>query len=414
MGNQGVIFESRVDRSDGYIIQMFSDTDWYKVTMGQFFYHQFPAATAEYRFKCRNDDVDLLPYKNEIENEIDHLCSLRYTEQELAYYATKSYIKSDYLEFLRLFQFNPKYIEIGEREGKLDIHPTGPLTHVSPFEIYVLKIVHEVYSRNVHGDVDFTEGREILEEKIALIKEYSKKVGLTPKAALPITDFGGRRAERGSWHEEVVWRMAEAGVLVGTSNPMLAMLYDLICIGTMAHESLQAGQALGVRLIESQRYILQKWADEYRGELGIALSDNLGIDKFLLDFDMYFAKLFDGLRHDSGCPFEWGDKVIAHYKKMGIDPMTKFAVFSDGLNIPKAIEIMDYFRGRIKVSFGIGTDLTNDVGFKALQNVIKMIFCNGHPVAKLSDSVGKGMCEDPEFEGYLRSAVRRELEAQFK
>ena len=404
-------FKSRVDRSGGYTIQMLSDTDWYKVTMGQFFHHQFPAAMARYRFKCRTENVDLLPYRNEIENEIDHLCSLRHTDQELAYYATKPYIKPDYLEFLRLFQFNPKYIEIDEKEGKLDIHPNGPLSHVSPFEIYILKIVSEVYGRNNFPDADLTEARERLEYRITLIKEYSEKVGLKPTYALPITDFGGRRSFSGRWHEEVVWRMDQAGVLVGTSNPMLAMNYDLTLVGTMAHEALQAGQALGVRLVDSQKSILQKWADEYRGDLGIALSDNLGIDKFLIDFDMYFAKLFDGLRHDSGDPIEWGEKVIAHYKKMSVDPVSKLVVFSDGLNIPRAIEIMDYFRGKIKVGFGIGTDLTNDTGlFKALQLVMKMIYCNGQPVAKCPDTAGKGMCEDPEYETYLKSVIKKDVE----
>lgn len=386
-----------------------TDTDQYKFTMAQMFMHQFPGSTGKYRFKCRNKDVDLLPYREEIERQIDHLCTLRISPVQLAYMRDQRFYKPDFIEFLRLFQFNRDYIHVGEREGQLDIWAEGPLVNTMLFEIPVLSIVSEVYARATYPDSCWEEGRRRLEAKIQMILGYADGKGLSPKVAFPLIDFGGRRAAFRSWHREVVRRLKSAGVLVGTSNVWLARMLEILCIGTMAHETFQAGQAMGVRLMDSQKHVMQKWSEEYRGDLGIALSDTLGFDKFLHDFDMYFAKLFDGCRHDSGDPIEWGEKLIAHYKNMRIDPMTKTAVFSDGLDVGRAIEIMEHFRGRIKVSFGIGTNLTNDMGPKALQLVMKIIECNGQPVAKLSDTPGKAMCEDPDYEKELKRLIEREL-----
>ena len=404
-------FCSAIDRSNGYVMQMLTDTDLYKFTMAQMVLHQFPAAWTKFRFKCRNEDVDLLPFRAEIEKEIDYLCTLRFTAPELSYLAGIRFIKKDFVEFLRLFQFNRNFIKVGERNGKLDIVFEGPWLHVIMLEIPVLKIVHEVYSRNVHDVNDLDEGRKRLREKIMMFDGYVSSMNLSiPRGQVfPINDFGGRRAFTGEWHEEVTTTLYSAGVITGTSNPMIGMLHNMPIFGTMAHEAIQAGQALRPRLVDSQRFMLQKWADEYRGNLGIALTDTLGIDKFLVDFDMYFAKLYDGVRHDSGDPFEWGEKIIAHYKKFKIEPRTKVAVFSDGLDFEVAAKINNAFFPRIKTSFGIGTNLTNDVGYPALQNVIKMVECNGQPVAKISDTPSKSMCEDPEFQGYLTSVIRRDV-----
>jgi nicotinate phosphoribosyltransferase len=180
------------------------------------------------------------------------------------------------------------------------------------------------------------------------------------------------------------------------------MDHGLTPLGTMAHEYLQACQAVGPRLRDSQVFAFNMWAREYRGDLGIALSDVCGMDAFLRDFDLFFCKLFDGVRHDSGDPFEWGEKLIAHYEKMRIDPRTKTMVFSDSLNIPLAMRLYEYFRGRVRTSFGIGTNLTNDLGYDPLQIVIKMTRCNGQPVAKISDEPTKAMDYDPSYVAYLR------------
>jgi nicotinate phosphoribosyltransferase len=165
----------------------------------------------------------------------------------------------------------------------------------------------------------------------------------------------------------------------------------------MAHEYLQACQALGPNLRQFQKFAFEKWAEEYRGDLGIALSDVVGVDAFLKDFDLYFCKLFDGARHDSGDPFEWGEKIIAHYQRHRVDPRSKTLVFSDGLDFPKAIELYKAFAERSKPVFGIGTNLTNDLGYKPLNVVIKMTRCDDQPVAKISDSPGKAMCKETWF-----------------
>jgi nicotinate phosphoribosyltransferase len=207
------------------------------------------------------------------------------------------------------------------------------------------------------------------------------------------------------WHYALIQQIVAQlpSYFLGTSNVLLAKEFNVTPIGTMAHEWLQAGQAL-TRIRDSQKFMLQKWADVYRGDLGIALSDVVGVDAFIRDFDLYFAKLFDGCRQDSGCPFEWGEKIIQMYKDLRIDPATKVAVFSDSLDISKAKKLYDRFHGRLKIMFGIGTNLTNDVGVEPLNIVIKMVSCNGMPVAKIADGNGtKGMCEDDEYLKYLKS-----------
>jgi nicotinate phosphoribosyltransferase len=217
-------------------------------------------------------------------------------------------------------------------------------------------------------------------------------------------DFGLRRRYSGPWQEEVV---AAFGREVpehfrGTSNVFLARKLGLAPAGTMAHEYLQAYQAFGSRLRDFQKAALEDWVQEYRGDPGIALTDVVGMNAFLADFDLYFAKLFDGLRHDSGAPIPWGEQAIAHYRKLRIDPRTKRLVFSDALDMPRALEIHRQFRDRIPTLFGIGTDLTNDTPHPSLNIVMKMIACGGQPVAKLSDSPGKTMCEDQTYLAYMR------------
>ena len=168
------------------------------------------------------------------------------------------------------------------------------------------------------------------------------------------------------------------------------------------HEYLQTFQALDVRLRDHQKAALEAWVQEYRGDLGVALTDVVGMDAFLADFDLYFAKLFDGLRHDSGDPVWWGEKALAHYAKLRIDAHTKRLVFSDSLNITKALELYRHFADRTQLGFGIGTSLSNDMGLRTLHIVMKLTQANGQPVAKLSDSPGKTMCDDQTFLAYLR------------
>ena len=384
------------------IIESLLDTDLYKFTMMQAVLHQFPGAQVEYKFKCRTPGVQLVPYMEEIREEIRHLCSLRFTEDELAYMASLRFIKSDFVDFLGLFQLNEKAVTLTPLDnGELDIRIRGPWLHTILFEIPILSIVAEVYFRNTAPQVDYDEGRRRLDAKIALMQQP----GLED---LRIADYGSRRRFSRDWHGEVLTLLKQrlgsepGSQFTGTSNVMYAHQLGLKPMGTMAHEYLQACQALGPRLRDTQVFAFEKWAQEYRGDLGIALSDVYGMNAFLRDFDMYFCKLFDGARHDSGDPFSWSERMIAHYTANRCDPRTKLLIFSDGLTVPRSIEIFQRFHGRIQTAFGIGTNLTNDLGPEPLSIVLKMIECNGQPVAKISDSPGKTMVEDEGYLKYLR------------
>ncbi|MFN9210454.1 MAG: nicotinate phosphoribosyltransferase [Betaproteobacteria bacterium] len=383
------------------IITSLLDTDLYKFTMMQVVLHQFPGAQVEYRFNCRTPGVDLTPYVEEIREEIAWLATLRFRERELEYLRAMRFIKSDFVDFLGLFQLNTKYIQV-ERDagvnGGISIVIRGPWLHTILYEIPVLAIVNEVYFARTQPHPDYEEGRRRLREKVALVRADAQC------ADLRIADYGTRRRFSRVWHDEVVLTLKEQlrDNLAGTSNVWYAQKHGLIPLGTMAHEYLQACQALGPRLRDSQTFGFEVWAKEYRGDLGIALSDVYGIDAFLRDFDMYFCKLFDGARHDSGDPLDWGERMIAHYEKNRVDPRTKTLVFSDSLTFPRVMELHQRFRGRVRLAFGVGTNLTNDLGYTPLQIVIKMVRCNGQPVAKLSDSPEKNMCDDPAYLAYLR------------
>lgn len=384
------------------IIQSLLDTDLYKFTMMQAVLHQFPGAQVEYKFKCRSPGVQLTPYIAEIEDEIRQLCELRFSDVELDYMRAMRFIKSDFVDFLGLFKLNQKYITLTpQANGEIDIRVRGPWLHTILFEIPMLAIVSEVYYRNTQPRLDLAEGRHRLQAKIAQLKAPGLE-------NLKIADYGTRRRFAREWQREVLQTLQAGlgsdhdGQLTGTSNVLFAMQLGLRPMGTMAHEYLQACQALGPRLRDSQVFGFEKWAQEYRGDLGIALSDVYGMNAFLRDFDMYFCKLFDGARHDSGDPFQWGERMIEHYQANRCDPRAKVIVFSDGLTIPRCIELHQRFRGRIQTAFGVGTNLTNDLGPEALQLVLKMIECNGQPVAKISDTPGKTMVEDEGYLTYLR------------
>jgi len=386
------------------IVPSLLDTDLYKFTMMQVVQHHFAEAEVEYRFKCRNADIDLAPFIGEIENEIRALCDLRFTPDELDYLRRWRFFKSDFVDLLGLFHLQQRFVSVTPRKDlprEIDITIKGPWLHTILFEVPVLAIVSEVYYRNTVPTPDFEEGRRRLAAKI-------ERANAIDSSGFRIADYGTRRRFSREWHAEVLRTLKrDMGThFVGTSNVRFAMEQGLTPLGTMAHEYLQACQAVGPRLRDSQSFAFNMWAREYRGDLGIALSDVVGLDAFLRDFDLFFCKLFDGVRHDSGDPFEWGDKLIAHYQRMRIDPRTKTMVFSDSLNIPLAIRLYEYFKGRAQTSFGIGTNLTNDLGYEAMQIVIKMTRCNGQPVAKISDAPSKTMDYDPSYVQYLREVFQ--------
>lgn len=377
------------------------DTDRYKYTMMQLAYHHFPKADVEYHFKCRDEGVNLIPYMKEIEDELKHYCTLQLQADELDYMEHIGY-KKTFLSFLKHFKPDFSYVSVErshEEFGAIDIVVRGPWVETILFEIPVLYIVNEVYYRNTVV-TDYNEGRRRLNLKISKVKEL--EAPLCNK--LKIVEFGTRRRRSFEWQDEVVRTMKGSMPvqLVGTSNLYLAKKYDLAPKGTQAHEYWQACQVLGGNLRDFQKFALSKWIEEYKDDYLVALTDVLGVDPFFNDFGRFYAKAYDGLRHDSGDPFEFTNKALKHYEKLGIDPKSKEIMYSDGLNFDLVFKLLHSYHDKVNVSFGIGTNLTNDFNEKALSIVMKMTHCNGMPVAKLSDSPGKTMCKDIRYIEYLK------------
>ncbi|MEL0630544.1 nicotinate phosphoribosyltransferase [Psychromonas aquatilis] len=389
--------DTKIDR---WLIDSLMDIDFYKISMLQAFYHtaEFRLVNVQWKFACRNKKgLDLTTLIPDLQRQLEHLCTLSFTDEELDYLAKMSFIKPDFIEFLRIFKLNMKFVHLHSDGENISLRFDGPLMHVSLFEIYALAIISELHTYINCGGFDLFVAREKLASKIALFKSLEDSTGLT------FIDFGTRRRASKDWQEEVLKTLKEElpNSFLGTSCVNFARTLDLPAMGTMAHEWFQSWQAV-TRLAEAQKAALEGWVQEYRGRLGIALTDCYSMDSFMRDFaDPYFGKLYDGLRHDSGCPFEWGEKAIKLYQSMDIEPLEKTLVFSDSLDFPRMIEIWNRFKGRIKVSFGIGTNLMNDVGNVPLSIVIKMVTVNGKPVAKISDEPGKSMCEDLGYLQYL-------------
>ncbi|KKW69101.1 nicotinate phosphoribosyltransferase [Lampropedia cohaerens] len=385
------------------IITSLLDTDLYKFTMWQAMLHRHPQVQAEYRFVCRRPPaIPLASLIDQVNRELDHLCALRFSEDELRYLGALRFIKSDFVDFLRIFQFQRPFIRAYTEGDDLHIEAIGPQVHVMGFEIFVLAIVNELYFRQFDAEAALAEGQRRLEVKVEELKTLGREAAL--RHPFELFDFGVRRRYSAAWQHHVVKTFVQETPqwFKGTSNVKLAKDLGIVPIGTMAHEYFQTYQALGVvQLRKFQKAALESWVQEYRGDLGIALTDTVGMDAFLRDFDLYFAKLFDGLRHDSGDPIVWGEKALAHYAKLRIDTHTKRLVFSDGLNVPQALRIYHHFADRVQCGFGIGTQLTNDMGLEPLSIVMKLTSANGQPVAKISDSPGKLLCDDETFLRYL-------------
>ncbi len=384
------------------IVVSLLDTDLYKFNMDQVIFHKHTDLSGEYYFLCRNAGVVFTPEMfEEINAQIDHLCTLRFAREELDYLRSIRYIKADYVEFLRLWHPIRDYVHTAlSPDGTLQIVVRGPLFSAMQFEIYLLEIVNEVYFRMKYDYAALREAAAArLEEKIRAFR--------TGKYTFSFAEFGCRRRLSREWEDEVVRRLArETQNCVGTSNVYLAMKYGLKPIGTYAHEFVQMYQGIdSIPLAYTNHYALEDWYDEYRGDNGTALSDTLTTDLFLLDFNRAMVNNFNGVRHDSGNPFAWGEKLIEHYRKYGVDPRTKLLLFSDSLNFDRAQALYEHFSGRVKVSFGIGTFCSNDAGVEPLNIVIKLQTVNGRAVAKLSDTPGKAMCRDAEYLEYLKRSV---------
>ena len=384
------------------IVVSLLDTDLYKFNMDQVIFHKHTDLSGEYYFLCRNQGVVFTKEMfDEINAQIDHLCTLTFRKEELAYLNSIRFIKRDYVEFLRLWRPIRDYVETAlSPQGELSIVVKGPLFSAMQFEIYLLEIVNEVYFRMRYDyDTLLSSAKERLDQKI---RDFQ-----TGKYTFKFAEFGCRRRLSREWEDEVVRRLAtETKNCTGTSNVYLAMKYNLTPIGTYAHEFVQMYQGIdSIPLAYTNHYAMEDWYDEYRGDNGTALTDTITTDLFLLDFNRAMVNNFTGVRHDSGGPYEWGEKIITHYQKYGADPKTKLLLFSDSLDFDRAQALFDHFKDRAKVSFGIGTFCSNDTCEKALNTVIKLQYVNGRAVAKLSDAPGKAMCRDAEYLEYLKRSV---------
>ncbi|MBR3581149.1 MAG: nicotinate phosphoribosyltransferase [Lachnospiraceae bacterium] len=391
------------------IIVSLLDTDLYKFNMNQVMFHKHPDLIGEYMFKCRNNDIVFTKEMfDEINEQIDYLCTLNFSKEELDYLRSIRFIKRDYVEFLRLWHPIRDYVYTELKDnGELILKVDGPLFSAMQFEIYLLEIVNEVYFRM---SFDYINLRRAAEERLSQkIKDFN-----SGKYTFSFAEFGCRRRLSREWEDEAVRRLCtDTDKCVGTSNVYLAMKYNVKPIGTFAHEFVQMYQGIdSIPLAYTNHYAMQDWYDEYKGDNGTALTDTITTDLFLMDFDRSMVNNYTGVRHDSGDPYEWGEKIIAHYKKYGVDPKTKVLLFSDSLDFDRAEAIYQYFKDRTKVSFGIGTFVSNDTNEDALNIVIKLQYVNGRPVAKLSDSPGKSMCSDEAYLEYLKSAVQFRIDRE--
>ena len=396
------------------IIQSMFDNDMYKFSMQSAVFHKFSGARAKYAFKSRNYPGEFYAtLVDQICREVSALGNLEARDAlEYLYPQKAPWAKLDYVRFLEHFRLDPdSYVNIDYSDKRgLEIEIEGPWLDTILFEVPILSIVSELASAQLAKTAGLSEETVHKEAIARLVKKTTRlfRAAKDEKTYIKFSDFGTRRRFSRAVHDNVILftvsELKKLGIpecFLGTSNVWLACKHDVPMVGTMAHEYIQAGQGL-IHPRDSQRYMLEQWLDEYRGELGIALTDTLGMDAFLADFDKRLAMAYSGCRQDSGDPKLWTDDLIAHYVNCSIDPRTKTAVFSDGLDFDKMVELANLFKGRIITRFGIGTNLTNDVGIKAPQIVIKLVELNKRPVAKISDSSGKGMCHDEVYLAYLK------------
>lgn len=384
------------------ILTSLLDTDAYKLHMQQAVFHRYHHINVVAEFRCRGDEL-LGEYADDIRQQIQLMSELALTEDEFTYLSGLPFFTQDYLSWLKTFRYNPQHVTVSDRDGHLHVRIEGPWREVIMWEVPLLAVISEVVHRHRSPQITAGMAVEQLRMNLASFNEQAADVDLS---AFRLMDFGTRRRFSGEVQEAIVSTLKnEFPYLVGTSNYDVAHKLQLAPVGTQAHEWFQAHQQISPVLANSQRAALQAWLDEYPDQLGIALTDCITMDAFLRDFGPKFANAYQGLRHDSGDPFEWGEKAIAHYHALDIDPMTKTLVFSDNLDLDKALHLYRHFHKRVNLVFGIGTRLTCNIpGVKPLNIVIKLVQCNGKPVAKLSDSPGKTICQDKAFVKALRKA----------
>ncbi|EPG4959641.1 TPA: nicotinate phosphoribosyltransferase [Citrobacter amalonaticus] len=383
------------------VLHSLLDTDAYKLHMQQAVFHHYYDVQVAAEFRCRGDDL-LGIYADTIREQVNAMQHLRLQDEEYQWLSGLPFFKADYLNWLRDFRYNPQQVSISNDNGKLNIRLIGPWREVIMWEVPLLAVISELVHRYRSPEVGVAQALDTLETKLV---DFSALTSSLDMSRFHLMDFGTRRRFSREVQQAIVKRLQQESWFVGTSNYDLARRLSLTPMGTQAHEWFQAHQQISPELATSQRAALAAWLNEYPDQLGIALTDCITMDAFLRDFGSEFATRYQGLRHDSGDPVEWGEKAIAHYEKLGIDPHSKTLVFSDNLDLNKAVDLYRHFSSRVQLSFGIGTRLTCDIPqVKPLNIVIKLVECNGKPVAKLSDSPGKTICHDKAFVRALRKA----------
>lgn len=383
------------------VLHTLLDTDAYKLHMQQAVFHHYYDVHVAAEFRCRDDDL-LGIYADSIREQVDAMQHLTLQDDEYQWLSGLPFFKTDYLNWLRDFRYKPEQVTVTNENGKLDIRLEGPWREVIMWEVPLLAVISELAHRYRSPEMGVAQAVASLENKLAAFTTLTEGLDMS---RFRLMDFGTRRRFSREVQQAIVKRLQQESWFVGTSNYDLARRLNLTPMGTQAHEWFQAHQQISPDLANSQRAALAAWLEEYPNQLGIALTDCITMDAFLRDFGPEFAERYQGLRHDSGDPVEWGEKAIAHYQKLGIDPMSKVLVFSDNLDLAKAVELYRHFNTRVNLSFGIGTRLTCDIPqVKPLNIVIKLVECNGKPVAKLSDSPGKTICHDKAFVRALRKA----------
>lgn len=395
------------------IITSLSDIDAYKPNMGAVIDRYYGDYTARWALKVRNPDVRFTPEMvNEIKKQIDWFCGLSFTKEEINGLKTGfKWLPTAYIiNNLKNWHPNREDIHVNEigmqtyNDCGLAIEAEGTWLDTSLYEIAILAIVSEVWFKMKYADrldeLDIEFQKRTI-EKFNKVKDGTYDIGV-------FSEFGTRRRYSKKMQEWLIKYLVNENIpgFVGTSNVWLARKYGTKPIGTQAHELyMGAQQKPGLEKSYTNAEIMRVWNEVYKTDLGIALTDTIGTEVFLKDFDKNFATLFSGVRHDSGDPIWWGELMLDHYKKLGIDPKTKTLLFSDSLNFEKATSIRKHFKDRTNVAFGIGTFLTCDLPVDPLNIVFKMVECNGKPVCKLSNNNGKIMCQDNEYVDYLRRTI---------
>lgn len=392
--------------------------DFYKLTMGDLAYEKHPDAEVTFTLKNRNSKQPLSEFVSAtaLQERLDAIREQGFQPEEIAYYAGlhaqngEARFTPEYLDHLANQTLPEVNISNDDTTGELAVQATGPWADVSLWETIVMSEVNEEYYSRLmekHGlslDDLYAEGDRRLDEKVARLQA---------RPDIKFSDFGTRRRFSAKWHEHVIARLAQEcpDNFIGTSNPWFAYKYNLKPIGTFAHEMpmVYAGleDANGGNPLDGHAKMLQDWQEHYKGDLSIALTDTFGSDFFFTDFSDEQAKNWRGLRHDSGDPFEFGDRAIAYYKQHDVDPKTKDLLFSDSLDIDKIENLADYFKNRTNPLYGWGGKLMNDLSLPPNNTVMKATRVNGTNTVKLSDDIGKHTGPQEKVAQYLTAAMTR-------